>query len=223
MEPIPEIPEGVFLFDGMTAAQRGALLNDLPPPERFRRGARLYSRHCFRRALGIVLSGTVRVFRDDEDGRRVVMNQLGPAGVFGAAALFGDEAEYVTEIEAAEDCVIQFIGQEQMTGLMRRDFRLAENYIRFLTGRIRFLNRRIAGFTGGQADERLSAYLLDHRGPDGLVALPVSMVELAQTLNIARSSLYRSLDALEAAGKIRREGRKVYIVHPEQLSLGTAD
>lgn len=220
MEPVPAMPEGVFLFDGMTAAQRDALLGELPPPERFRRGTRLYSRRRFRRALGIVLSGTVRVFRDEGDGRRVVMNQLGPAGVFGAAALFGDEPEYVTEIEAAEDCVIQFIGQEQMACLMRRDFRLAENYIRFLTGRIRFLNRRIAGFTGGQADERLCAYLLDHRGPDGLVTLPGSMMELAQTLNIARSSLYRSLDALEAVGKIRREGRRVYIDRPD---TGAAD
>ena len=223
MEPVSKIPRGVFLFDGMPAEQLDALLGGLPPPERFRRGARLYSRRRFRRALGIVLSGTVRVFRDEGGGRRVVMNQLGPAGVFGAAALFGDEAEYVTEIEAAEDCVVQFIGQEQMADLMRRDYRIAENYIRFLTGRIRFLNRRIAGFTGGQADERLSAYLLAHRGPDGLVKLPGSMVELAQTLNIARSSLYRSLDALEAAGKIRREGRKVFIDHPDCPDGGATD
>ena len=53
--------------------------------------------------------------------------------------------------------------------------------------------------------------------------LPGSMVELAQTLNIARSSLYRSLDALEAAGKIRREGRKVFIDHPDCPDGGATD
>ena len=41
--------------------------------------------------------------------------------------------------------------------------------------------------------------------------IPVSMVELAQSLNIGRSSLYRSLDALEAEGWIRREGRDIHL------------
>ena len=36
---------------------------------------------------------------------------------------------------------------------------------------------------------------------------PRSMVELAHTLNIGRSSLYRSLDALLEAGVLEREGR----------------
>lgn len=54
-------------------------------------------------------------------------------------------------------------------------------------------------------------YLLEHRQPDGLVNIPVSMVELAQSLNIGRSSLYRSLDALESEGWIHREGKSIRI------------
>lgn len=54
-------------------------------------------------------------------------------------------------------------------------------------------------------------YLLEHRQPDGLVNIRVSMVELAQSLNIGRSSLYRSLDVLESEGWSHREGKSIRI------------
>lgn len=50
---------------------------------------------------------------------------------------------------------------------MREDFRIAENYIRFLSGRIRFLNERIAGFTEDSAERRVADYFFQHRREDG--------------------------------------------------------
>ena len=147
----------------------------------------------------------------------MVMNRLTTGEVFGAAALFGEAESYVTEIAALRPCVVLCLSQELVTGWMRAHFPVAENYIRFLTGRIRFLNGKIAGFTGGQADERLTGYLLAHRGEDGQVTLPGSLLELAQSLNIGRSSLYRSLDALTQSGAIRRQGRRIYVDDPRLL------
>ena len=68
-----------------------------------------------------------------------------------------------------------------------------------------------------KADERLTGYLLAHRGEDGQVTLPGSLLELAQSLNIGRSSLYRSLDALTQSGAIRRQGRRIYVDDPRLL------
>ena len=42
-------------------------------------------------------------------------------------------------------------------------------------------------------------------------------LELAQSLNIGRSSLYRSLDALTQSGAIRRQGRRIYVDDPRLL------
>ncbi len=136
----------------------------------------------------MILSGEVQVFRSDGDGRRVVMNRLSAGQVFGAAALFGDTEAYATEIEALCPTRLVFISQAQMSACIARYPLVAENYIRFLSGRIRFLNHKIAGFTGGPTGNRLYHYLLEHRQPDGRVDIPVSMVELAQSLNIGRSS-----------------------------------
>lgn len=200
-----------FLWRGLTPDETKAILEHLDRPETFEKGARIFSGVHFRRALAMIMSGEVQVFRSDGDGRRVVMNRLSAGQVFGAAALFGDTEAYATEIEALCPTRLVFISQAQMSACIARYPLVAENYIRFLSGRIRFLNHKIAGFTGGPTGNRLYHYLLEHRQPDGRVDIPVSMVELAQSLNIGRSSLYRSLDALEAEGWIRREGRDIHL------------
>ena len=200
-------PGDTFLFAGIPPDECRDLLSGLSPPVRFEKGEAIYTRRRFRRALGILLAGRADVVLE-EDGKRVLMNQIPPGGCFGAAALYGGEEEYVTDVRAATRCEVLFLSQEEVAGLIRNDSRVAENYIRFLSGRIRFLNRRIAGFTGGGSDRRLARYLLEHTGADGTVTLPRSMVALAAALDVGRSSLYRSLDALERDGVIdRSDGR----------------
>ena len=206
-----------FLFAGIPEEEQEALWAALSPPREFAKGESIYSCHDFQRALGILLQGEAEVSRSAADGHRVVMNRLKAGDSFGAAALFGECPSYVTEIRAAVRCRVQFIPQVEMLQLMQRDFRLAENYIRFLSDRIRFLNGKIAAFTDGQTDDRLRRWLFQHCDEKGEVALPRSMVELAQTLNMGRSSLYRSLDALEDAGLIRREGRRIRVEDRQRL------
>lgn len=89
-----------FLWRGLTPDETKAILEHLDRPETFEKGARIFSGVHFRRALAMILSGEVQVFRSDGDGRRVVMNRLSAGQVFGAAALFGDTEAYATEIEA---------------------------------------------------------------------------------------------------------------------------
>lgn len=199
-------PKPFFLFHELTPAEQQRLLDDAPPPEHFARGDVLYSTRQFRRAMGVVLSGTLRVTHAG-----TVLNRLGPGDVFGVAALYDRAETYVTEVSAATACTVRFFPQELLSRWMQADFRLAENYIRFLSDRIRFLNRRIAAFTGGDAEQRLLGWLRQHAAPDGTVTLTVSMTELSRTLDIGRTSLYRSFDLLERSGTVRRCGKTIYI------------
>ena len=41
--------------------------------------------------------------------------------------------------------------------------------------------------------------------------LPFSLSEFAEHLCVGRASLYRTLDAMEAEGRIRRQGRTIYL------------
>jgi CRP-like cAMP-binding protein len=136
--------------------------------------------------------------------------------VFGAAALFGTDEEYPSTIVAESDCRVMFIPQETVVRWMREVPMVAQNYVGFLSDRIRFLNRRLSTLTAGQADGKLWKYLLAHRDENGVVTVTGGMSELAERLDMGRSSLYRSLDSLTEMGKIRRERKKIYILKTEE-------
>ncbi len=201
----------LFLLDGLTAAQKTACWSiDRGKERTFNKGAVIYSSEHAERALGLVLEGRVRVYHG-----RVVMNELQPGDVFGAAALFGGEETYHSTVTAHTACRILFLSQATVAQWMAAAPRIGENYIRFLSGRIRFLNRRLATLTAGQTDGKLWRYLLAHRDENGVVHLDGGMTALAKSLDMGRSSLYRCLDALVASGKIRRRGKEIDIIIKE--------
>ena len=177
----------------------------------FDKGEVIYDDQRAKRALALVLDGSVRVSHG-----RVVMNELTAGDVFGAAALFGDEDPYPTTVTAHTACRVLFIPQQTVSAWMAAEPRVAENYIRFLSDRIRFLNRRLATLTAGHTDGKLWRYLLAHRDENGMVRLSGGIGELAKALNMGRSSLYRGLDALTADGKIHRCGKEIRIILKEE-------
>lgn len=200
----------LFLFQGLTEEQV-ALCHSLALTQEmtFAKGDVVYDPTTAQRALAYVQEGHLRVLHG-----KVVMNDLHPGDVFGAAALYGSTEPYPSTVVAVTPCRILLIPQETVSRWMAAVPRVGENYVRFLSDRIRFLNRRLSTLTAGPTDDKLWRYLLAHRGEDGVVTLP-GMTELAERLDMGRSSLYRSLDALTDAGRIRRMDKHTIIITME--------
>lgn len=201
-----------FLFDGLTEQEREKCCHMAKNEEKhYCKGDAIYSPENAPKALAIVLEGHVRVLQG-----RVVMNDLLPGDVFGVAALFGTDEKYPSTVVAETECRVLLIPQETVVTWMATVPRVAENYVRFLSDRIRFLNLRLSTLTAGQSDGKLWRWLLAHRDENGVVYIKDGMSELAERLDMGRSSLYRSLDALTALGRIRRERKKIYILRAEE-------
>lgn len=198
----------LFLLEGLSAEEQAKCREQaFSAPQSFERGETIYDSSLARRALALVLDGKVRVLHG-----RVVMNDLGPGDVFGVAALFGKDEPFPSRVVAMSRCRIVFISQESVSALMAAYPRVGENYVRFLSDRIRFLNCRLSTLTAGPTEGKLWSFLLSHRDEAGVVALPGGMTELAEALDMGRSSLYRSLEVLTDAGKIRRQGKKITVI-----------
>lgn len=201
----------LFLFEGVSPTEKARCWEiDGGEEAAFAKGEIIYDSERAKRALALVLEGNVRVLHG-----RVVMNELVAGDVFGAAALFGEEDPFLTTVAARTDCRVLFIPQTTVSAWMAAVPRVGENYIRFLSDRIRFLNRRLSTLTAGHTDGKLWRYLLAHRGEDGVVHLTGGIGELARSLNMGRSSLYRGLDALTADGKIERRGKEILVIIKE--------
>ena len=201
----------LFLLDGLPSETQQCYWREVTERNDYRRGDTIYDSSLARAALAVVLSGDVCVYHG-----RVVMNILHAGDVFGAAALYGQQEPYASRVVADSDCTVAFVPQQTVSRWMAGESRIAENYIRFLSDRIRFLNRRLATLTAGQTDGKLWRYLAAYAGEDGVVRLSGGMTELAKRLNMGRSSLYRSLDSLADAGRIVRDGREIRLIHKEE-------
>ena len=165
---------------------------------------------CFAsKSLGILLRGKAVVERE-----QVLLNQLSAGECFGAAALFVQREQYVTTVRARTDCKVLFLSLEEMQRLLENP-QVSLNYIRFLSDRIQFLNRRIASFTAPNAEQTLLSFL---RQQPQQRCEGVSMVKLSEVLNIGRTSLYRVVQQLEQDGVIKREGRVIQLMEEPSIS-----
>jgi CRP-like cAMP-binding protein len=207
--------DGCWLFSPCPEqVKRFALSHPLCKVRRFRRGETIYCADSFERSLGILVSGRCRVTKPAPDGKEIIMSALKPGDVFGAAALFTKEGDYVTSVRAASAVEVLFLGEELVRELLKRDFALCERYLSYLCGRIRFLNKRIEAFTGGSAEQRLLSYVIGAAREEGgrKITPVVSATRLAKALDIGRASLYRAMDALVEQGKIAREGKRLVLL-----------
>lgn len=206
-----EIPT-LFLMNGLTVEEI-EICTDLADVQLqiYEKGDIIYDRKNVCRALAFVLEGRARVSHG-----RVIMNDLMAGDVFGAAALYGSSEPYPSTVVAITDCRIALIPQETVSKWMAAVPKVGENYVRFLSDRIRFLNRRLSTLTAGQSDGKLWRYLQAHKDEDGVVTVSGGMTGLAERLDMGRSSLYRSLDVLLEAGRIRRNGKQIILVNTEE-------
>lgn len=177
----------------------------------------VYDKTNFSRSLGIVLEGRLRVTKENADKRSIVMSTLQRGAMFGAAALFNSEPEYATKITAIEHSRVLFLPQRLIKRMIEREPEIAENYIRYLSERILFLNRKIYFLTAGTAEQRLAGFLLDNLAVGEFSEMPMPMHRLADALNMSRASLYRAFDELTASGAVSKQGKLVCINNVELL------
>ena len=194
----------LFLFEGVADDQILQMRAMLGEPKVFEKGDVIYGgERCG--AIGVLLSGGGECVAQSGG---VLMKVFKAGEVFGAASVFGGGA--ASRITASTRSVVQFIDRETLLSWFTRFPQTSVNYIRFLSARVRFLNRKIALLTMDSAQARLMEYLTNQAGEAGVVRIQ-NMTQLAKTIGVGRTSLYRSLDALCETGWITRENHQVYL------------
>ena len=164
--------------------------------------------------LMVLLSGRVKIFSADQE-KNVILRVMEPGEVCGAASLFLEAPSPISRIEAAERSAVLLFNAATVRLLLGKDPEFLNAYLAFLAGRVQFLNRKIRCYTAGSAERRLALWLASEQ--QATVRLPDSITALADTLDIGRASLYRSLDKFEAEGLISRRGREITVISQDEL------
>lgn len=189
--------------------------------EAYKKNEMIFGSACPLGSLCVLLEGSAVVLKSENGMPHVLMNRLTVGSVFGMVTLFSDSAFLMTEIHALSKCTVLKIPEPLLREAFQRKYEVCEDYIRFLTQRIRFLHTKIDAFASGSVERKLFAFFRNHWEPaqNGARSLTLSLscTQLAEVLNISRASLYRVMAQLEENGTIVRQGKAFLIPMPEKM------
>ena len=177
--------------------------------ESFKKGMEISDGPGPKKSLGIILEGEAAVYKES-----TVLNKLSPGSCFGAAAVFLEKEDFLTSIRAEKNCALVFISAKRLKEYFASYPDMALDYIRFLSGRISFLNEKIESFTSPSAEDALWGWIISKAHGGNQITVKDGYAYLARELNISRASLYRALTSLENSGKIVKRGSEIEICSP---------
>ena len=210
---ITEILEANPIFSKLSKADINSIITS-SDAKTYKCGDKINGSEC----IIVILSGNAAV-KKDSGGKAIIMRMMDAGGIFGVASLFSEDEESLSFLEATKKTDVLFIPKTLILQLVKTNGDFAETYIRFLTSRIRFLNLRIKAYTSGSTEAKLAFHLLmlDEDG-NGRLDVGVSLIKLAEMLDIGRASLYRAMDALCEKNIISRDGHVIIIKDKKSLS-----
>ena len=206
-----------FLFSQIPSDEIKRLLHtDGITVAHYKQGEDIVTPDHFSRCLGIILQGSAAVTKGEGTGAAsVLMSVLRSPDMFGAASLFCDHTSYVSKITAQESTWVMLLSEDSVRTVLRENTDIMENYMRYLTQRIRFLSERIDAFVSPSTEERLYLFLTNN-ADNGVFREGYTMKKLSEALCISRATLYRAIKALEDAGRIARDGKNIALYKEEK-------
>ncbi len=209
-EPIEEIQSA--LFEGISLQDRRALLACMGyRVKTFSKGSFVALEDENINQIGIILSGTVDMVKEDLWGNRTMLLRLKKNEVFGETFACGEEQNSAVTFVASQSAEILFMPfcRVMRSCTMSCEFhhRISGNLVGIMANKNRELMRKVEVVTKRTTREKLLAYLSIQGQLQGTSTfdIPLSRVELAEYLCVDRSAMSRELMKMKQDGLIEYE------------------
>jgi len=163
-------------------------------------------------ALYVLLSGHVKVFSADDDGKEIVLNELGAGELIGELALIADSTRSASVI-TAETCRCLMLPKTAFQAFLHKRPDVAVRLLTTLAHRVRRLTEEVERLAlrdvYGRLADRLTARAVEEDGR--LITDPLTQRELAALIGASREMVSRIFKDLKAGGYIALEGKRVVI------------
>lgn len=157
-------------------------------------------------SFGVLLSGSVRVEKEDYNGNRSVINVIDKYNLFGEAYAFSGSDGFPVSIIAAEDCSVMLIESIRIHSscINSCDIHriLFRNLLKIVSGKNIILNKKIEFMSKRTTKEKIMSYLFAESEQAGSrsFTIPFDRQALADFLGVERSAMSAEI------GKLRKEG-----------------
>lgn len=167
--------------------------------------------------LYYILSGSVAVLVEDEEGEELILAYLGPGEFFGELSLFDAEALRSASVRARTECEVAVLGNERFREVIAHDPVLLLRLLGQTARRLREASRKLGSLAFVDVSGRIARALLDLAAdsqamthPDGML-VRVTREELGRLVNCSRQVAGQVLHDLAAQGLIEAHGKSIVV------------
>ena len=108
----------------------------------------------------IIITGTVKITRVNDEGKEVILSLLGPGEIFGEMAILDGEARSANAL-AQENCELIAIQRSEFLRLLRRNFKISFALMGELAKRLRKSDQQIEALSLSDAEHRIGVSILN--------------------------------------------------------------
>ena len=191
------------LFDGIQSADLSAMLGCLGAKRLLVKKGQFIFREGDRAVhVGIVLTGSVKLIREDFYGNRSIMAHIGPAQLFGESYAFSGAPTLPVSVIADEDSQIVLLDSRRIhsccSSACEFHNQVIYNLLRLVASKNLLLHQKIQITSKRTTREKLMAYLLSQAKLSGsnTFTIPYDRQALADYLEVDRSGLSAEISKL---------------------------
>ena len=173
--------------------------------------------------LFFLMTGIVKVFLTDNNGRECIIKIIYEKDFFGEMALLDNDIRSAS-IVALKDSKVLFIYKEDLFNLINCYPIISYNLMDTLSNRLRKADAKIATLGFLDAYGKVSQVLLDLIANNvklenkyHIIDSPISRQEMAEMAGVSRETFSRILNKFVSAGYVKLEGKKIIIFNQEIL------
>jgi len=189
----------------------------------YKKGEIILFEHDEGNALFFIVKGEVKISRESDDGREVILSLLHDSDVFGEMALM-DGMPRSANVTAMEDTELYMIKREDFLELLNDHPDVSIALLEEITYRLREAGMRIKSLSLNDAEGKVSTVLLQIADEKGKIKNGIVEIEklpfqhdLANMAGTSRETISRTLHSFAKKGLIELEGSKLRIIKYEQF------
>lgn len=174
--------------------------------------------------IGIVLSGRVEILKENLAGSKHIISILEPSHMFAEGIVCTASRLSPVTVQVMEAARVMMIPYEKVVRSCGKScayhFELVQNMMMVLGEKNLILNWKLDLLTLKGMREKLASYLIKASMENGsrTFQIPLNRTELADFLNVSRTSMCRELTRMKDEGLIDLYGRSFKILNPEKLA-----
>jgi CRP/FNR family cyclic AMP-dependent transcriptional regulator len=205
--------ENISIFAGLAPADR-EMIEQRVVRRSYPRNTIILSEGDNSDSLYLILSGKVKVFLNDENGKEAIINYQEAGEYFGELSLI-DESTRSASIMTTEKCTLAVITRQAFHQIMQENPTIAIHLLKDLVHRIRALTEEVRSLALSDVYGRLSKTLLGmavEREGEWVIDEPFTQQEVANRIGASREMVCRIIKDLVKGGYLTT-GQKQTVIH----------